>query len=63
MKAPPASVPASPTAPLQLKMAFESMRLRQMNPPERERMITQLASLLMLAAGAAAEECGNNDEH
>ena len=44
-------------------MAFESMRLRQMNPPERERMITQLASLLMLAAGAAAEECGNNDEH
>jgi hypothetical protein len=39
------------TAPRQLSMALDSVRLRRMSPSERSIALAQLASLLMEAAG------------
>jgi hypothetical protein len=40
----------------QISMAFESTALLGLTNAERMKVITQLSRLLMLAAGAAAEE-------
>ena len=44
------------TAPRQLSMALDSARLRGMSPDERRTVLARLASLLLQAAGVAAEE-------
>ena len=44
------------TAPRQLSMALDSARLRGMGPAERRIVLARLASLLLEAAGVAAEE-------
>ena len=49
-----------PAHPHQMTIAFESIRLRGMSAPERQRALMHLANLLMLAAGVATKEC--NDE-
>jgi hypothetical protein len=46
-----------PTQPHQIKIAFESVRLRGMSAPERMRVLMHLANLLMLVAGVATKEC------
>lgn len=46
-----------PAQPHQLSIALDSISLRGMSPSEREKVLTQLASLLLLAAGAATREC------
>ena len=46
----------SPALPRQLSMPFDSERLRGMSPTERSTAIARLASLLLAAAGVAAEE-------
>ena len=43
-------------APRQLSMALDSVRLRRMNPSEREAVLAQLARLLMEAASIAVRE-------
>jgi hypothetical protein len=49
--------PLLPTpAPRQLSMALDSARLRGMSPAERGMVLARLASLLLEAAGVAAEE-------
>jgi hypothetical protein len=50
---PPLSLLATPQ---QLSIAFDSIRLQGMSPSERAKVLAHLASLLMLAAGAATEE-------
>lgn len=55
------SAPAAPTVPRQLSIAFDSIRLRGMNPSERAKAIACLASLLMQAAGAATGECDDDE--
>lgn len=45
-----------PTRPHQLSIALDSINLQGMSPSEREKVLTQLASLLLLAAGAATTE-------
>ncbi len=45
-----------PAQPHQLSIALDSIRLRGMSPPEREEVLTHLASLLLLAAGVATGE-------
>lgn len=51
------SVPVRPmTAARQLTMVFDTVTLRSMMPGERAAAVTQLAVLLMEAAGAAMEE-------
>jgi hypothetical protein len=56
----PASLPTIPSsaakASQQLRIAFDSIRLRGMSAAERARVLAQLATLLMQAAGAAREE-------
>ena len=44
------------TAPQQLSIAFDSIRLQGMSPSERAKVLAHLARLLMLAAGAATGE-------
>ena len=46
----------SSTAPRQLSMALDAVRLRGMSLSERSMVLAQLASLLMEAAGIAAAE-------
>ncbi len=49
--------PALPsTAPRQLNILFDSVRLRGMNPSERRTVLVQLASLLSEATGIASGE-------
>ena len=49
--------PAVPSAaPRQLSIAFDSARLRGMSFSERRIAVARLASLLLEAAGVAAEE-------
>ena len=48
--------PARSPAPRQLSMPFESARLWGMSPAERRTALARLASLLLAAAGASAEE-------
>jgi hypothetical protein len=45
-----------PTAPRQLSIPFASGRLQGMSPSERRTALARLASLLLEAAGVAAEE-------
>ena len=40
-----------PDAPRQLIIAFEAPQLWMMQPPERQRIVSSLANLLMQAAG------------
>jgi hypothetical protein len=47
----PAAVPSR-----QMNLLFESSRLEGLDPVEREKIITALAQLLMLAAGLSVEE-------
>ena len=48
--------PARSPLPRQLSMPFESARLRGMSPAERRTALARLASLLLAAASASAEE-------
>ena len=50
-----------PSAPRQLSMALDSARLRGMSPSERRTALARLTSLLMEAAGVAAEESDNDE--
>jgi hypothetical protein len=50
------------TAPHQLKMPFDSARLRGISPADRKTVLARLASLLLEAAGVAAGERAD-DEH
>jgi hypothetical protein len=55
-------VPAlPPNPPRQLSMALDSVSLRGMSPSERRTALARLASLLMEAAGVAAEESDNDE--
>ena len=49
-------------APRQLNIVFESMELEGMSPSQRANAVTQLANLLLQAAGVQAQG-GHNDEH
>ncbi len=51
---PPLLLP--PAQPYQLSIALDAIILRGMTPSEREKVLTDLASLLLLAAGAATGE-------
>jgi hypothetical protein len=51
----PAPVPPA-TAPRQLSMALDSVRLRGMSHPERRALLARLAGLLLEAAGIALQE-------
>ena len=48
--------PALPSAPRQLSMALDSVRLRGMSPSERRTVLARLAGLLLEAAGVAVGE-------
>jgi hypothetical protein len=45
-----------PSSPKQMRMQFDSTRLRGMSPQDRQQAVTRLAILLTEAAGAAATE-------
>ena len=45
-----------PTAPRQLCIAFDTVRIQGMTETERARAIALLANLLVLAAGGTVEE-------
>jgi hypothetical protein len=45
-----------PAPPYQLSIALDAISLRGMTPSEREKVLTHLASLLLLAAGVATGE-------
>jgi hypothetical protein len=53
-------LPSAP--PYQLSIALDAISLRGMTPSEREKVLTHLASLLLLAAGVATGE-PDNVEH
>lgn len=62
MTNPPKPVPtslSSQTAAQQLSIAFDSLPLHAMSPSERAKVLTHLANLLMLAAGATG---GHDDD-
>lgn len=48
--------PSQPAPPRQINIALESISLQGLTSPERLRVLTHLANLLMLAAGIAIEE-------
>ncbi len=54
--------PATPAAPRQLSMVFESPVLQGMSPYQRAKAVTQLAIVLMQAAGMQTQEA-RDDEH
>jgi hypothetical protein len=54
--------PATPTAPRQLSIVFESPALQGMSPFQRASAVTQLAILLLQAAGMQTQEA-RDDEH
>ena len=58
MKKLPKPIPSS--APRQLSMGFNSVRLRVMEPDERASALSLLASVLMEAAGDAAGESSDD---
>ncbi len=49
-------------APRQLNIVFESLELEAMSPSQRANAVTQLAILLLQAAGVQTQGV-NNDEH
>lgn len=51
---------AKPSSPKQLRMQFDSARLRGMSPHDRQQAVTRLAILLTEAAGTAETE--RNDD-
>jgi hypothetical protein len=61
-KSVPTAPPSPPTAPHQLNITFDSVPLRAMSPSERAKVLVNLASLLMQAAGAVTGE-HDDDEH
>jgi len=61
MKTPPPSA-LIPATPRQLAIPFETARLGGMTAAERRMSLARLASLLLQAAGIAAEE-RDDDEH
>jgi hypothetical protein len=56
MPSPPTSTHPSATAPRQLSLALESVKVRGMTPPDRGAALALLARLLMEAAGVVARE-------
>ena len=67
MTRPPRShlmLPASPVpaAPRQLSIVFETLALQGMSPGQRANAVTQLAILLLQAAGVQTQGA-SNDEH
>jgi len=55
--------PAPPaTAPRQLSMALDSVRLRGMSPSERRAVLGRLAGLLLEAAGVAVQERDDDEQ-
>jgi hypothetical protein len=50
-----------PTAPRQLDLVFDDVRLRGMTPAERQAALRSLALLLLEASGIAMQEAG--DDH
>jgi hypothetical protein len=50
-----------PTAPHQLSMPLDCVKLRGMSPSERGTVVMRLALLLMEAAGVAGEEHGDDE--
>jgi hypothetical protein len=52
----------NPMAPRQLNIVFESLELEGMSPSQRANAVTQLAILLLQAAGVQTQGV-NNDEH
>lgn len=57
----PTPAPLQPRAPHQLSMAFESAVLLDLTLSERAIVVTQLATLLLQAAGQAAG--GDDGQH
>jgi hypothetical protein len=51
-----------PMSPRQLNIVFESVELEGMSPNQRANAVTQLAILLLQAAGVQTQGV-NNDEH
>ena len=58
------TLPTSPasTAPRQLSIVFESPALQGMSPGQRANAVTQLAIVLLQAAGVQTQGA-SNDEH
>ena len=55
-------LPASPapTLPRQLSIVFESLAIQGMSPGQRANAVTQLAILLLQAAGAQTQGANND---
>lgn len=58
----PASVQSPPSIPYQMNMTFDAIELRGMSAAQRTRAISQLASLLMQAAGIVTAKGRGDDE-
>ena len=52
----------APTAPRQLSIVFETLALQGLSPVQRANAVTQLAILLLQAAGVQPQGA-SNDEH
>ena len=50
-----------PTAPRQLSLTLDSIQLQAMSRSERSKVLSCLGNLLMQAAGAATEECDDDE--
>jgi hypothetical protein len=50
-----------PDVPRQLVIAFEAPQLWMMQPPERQRIVSSLANVLIQAAGDDLQEEEDND--
>jgi len=62
----PKGIPARPRSPAetprQMSMVFDNTELQGLNAAQRAKAITQLASLLIQAAGAAMKKECDDDE-
>lgn len=62
---PPKSVSTTPLLPRptphQFSLTFDAMQLQAMSRSERSKVLSCLANLLMQAAGAATEECDDDE--
>ena len=62
---PPNSLPTTPLAahpaPHQFSLTLDSIQLQAMSRSERSKVLSCLANLLMQAAGAATEECDDDE--
>jgi hypothetical protein len=50
-----------PTAPRQLDLVLDDVRLRGMTPAERQAALRSLAHLLLEASGIATQEAGDDN--